>query len=224
MLGTLTPVPLGPTPCHRSRQHLPPKIQRARQVRGRGQQWRTLTRSRDVRHAAAAAAAFAGAASGPAAAPPLGTIGAAAVTAAAALCHPSAPRACSLLAVAHVMMCMLAASACSRLSATRVVPALGYAGAVGCKSLVWLLVGTMCPRGCEGMPPPLALEHATDTPACTADGSRSSLVPQSWHAVTREAGEQPPRVLRGSAQVWTGTPGPAGPERACTSCRRKNAL
>ena len=96
-------MPLGPTPSHRSRQHLPQKIQRAWQVLGRGQQWRTLTHSRDVRHAAAAAAAFAGAASGPAAAPPLATIGAAAIAAAAALCHPSAPRACSLLDVAHVV-------------------------------------------------------------------------------------------------------------------------
>ena len=40
------------------------------------------------------------------------------------------------------------------------------------------------------MPPPLTLERATDTPACTADGSRSSLVPQSWLAVTFEAGDQ----------------------------------
>ena len=202
MLGALTPVPLGPTPSHRSRQHLPPKIQRARQVRGRGQQWRTLRRSGDVRHAAAAAAAFAGAASGPAAAPPLATIGAAAIAAAAALCHPSAPRACSLLVVAHVMMCMLAASACSRLSATRVVPALGYAGAVGCKSLVWLLVGTSCPRGCEGMPPPLALERATDTTACTADGSRSSLVPPSWHAGTGDAGDPRRLFMRACSRTF----------------------
>ena len=67
------------------------------------------------------------------------------------------------------------------------------------------------------MPPPLALERATDITACTADGYRSSLVPQSWRAVTLEAGEQPRLALRGSAQMWTGALGPAGPERACTS-------
>ena len=96
---------------------------------------------------------------------------------------------------------MLAASACSRLSATRVVPALGYAGAVGCKSLVWLLVGTSCPRGCEGMPPPLALERATDMPVRTADGSRSSLVPQSWHAVTFDAGDQRRLFMRACSRT-----------------------
>ena len=47
-------------------------------------------------------------------------------------------------------VCVLSSVSCRYLSATRVVPALGDAGAVGCKSLVWLLVGAMRPRGCQG--------------------------------------------------------------------------
>ena len=47
-------------------------------------------------------------------------------------------------------VCVLSSVSCRYLSATRLVPALGDAGAVGCKSLVWLLVGAMRPRGCQG--------------------------------------------------------------------------